>query len=163
MRALSARARGLLAAAACALVVAMLGALTTELGPWYAGLRRPPWQPPDIWFGPAWTLIFAFCALSGAAAWRATVDARRRQWLLVLWSLNAFLNLLWSLLFFRLRRPDWALAEVGLLWLSIVALALWSYRDEPRATWLVLPYLAWVTFAAVLNRAVVQLNAPFGG
>ncbi len=149
-------------AAACAAAVAVLGALSTDLGPWYAGLVRPPWQPPDLWFGPVWTLIFALAALSGASAWRALADARQRQTLLVLWSLNACLNVLWSLLFFRLHRPDWALAEVGLLWLSILGLALYSASASRRAAWLLVPYLAWVTFAAVLNYAVVDLNAPFG-
>lgn len=156
------RLRAIGVAAACALAVAVLGALSTDIGPWYAGLKRPPWQPPDVWFGPAWTLIYSLCALSAAAAWRARSDAAGRQVLLLLWACNGVLNLLWSLLFFRLQRPDWALAEVGLLWLSIVALIVASARRSRTAALLLLPYLAWVSFAATLNRAVVQLNAPFG-
>jgi translocator protein len=156
------RARAIGTAAACALAVAVLGALSTDLGTWYAGLKRPPWQPADVWFGPAWTLIFSLSALSAATAWRTMADARQRQTLLLLWSANAFFNVLWSLLFFRLHRPDWAQMEVGLLWLSIVALIVVSARASRTAAWLIVPYLAWVTFAAVLNNAVVALNAPFG-
>lgn len=159
----SPRARALGTAALCAMVVAVLGMLSTDLGTWYAGLRRPAWQPADHWFGPAWTLIYALCALSAAEAWRAQPALRARQWLLVAWSANACLNVLWSLLFFRLRRPDWALAQVVLLWLSIVILIVLSARASRRAAWLLVPYLAWVSFAATLNRAVVELNGPFGG
>jgi tryptophan-rich sensory protein len=154
----SPRARALGVAALCALGVAVLGRLSTELGPWYAALKRPPWQPADIWFGPAWTLIYALCTLSGATAWRAQPDPAGRRTLLAAWSANAFLNVLWSLLFFRLQRPDWALMEVGLLWASVVVLIVLSWRVSRLAAMLLLPYLAWVSFAAMLNRAVVQLN-----
>jgi tryptophan-rich sensory protein len=149
-------------AAAAAFAVALLGGLMTELGAWYYGLRQPSWKPPDLLFGPAWTLIFALCAASGAIAWRATTDRPQREWLLVLFALNAFLNVTWSLLFFRLQRPDWAQVEVAFLWLSIVALIMFTGRHSRRAAWLLLPYLAWVSFAALLNGAVVRLNGPFG-
>ena len=72
------------------------------------------------------------------------------------------LNVLWSLLFFRLRRPDWALGEVVALWSSIVAM-IWALAPLSKlGAGLILPYLAWVSFASVLNRAIVRLNAPFG-
>lgn len=71
------------------------------------------------------------------------------------------LNVLWSVLFFRLQRPDWAFVEVVLLWLSIVALIVGVIRYSRTAAALLVPYLAWVTFAAALNRAIVTLNAPF--
>jgi len=150
-------------AAGCALAVAALGALSTDLGHWYASLKQPSWKPPDAWFGPIWTAIFACAALSAANAWRAVRTHRQRQTLAMLWSANAFLNLLWSLLFFRLHRPDWALIEVAALWLSIVALMVTGVRWSRAASWLLVPYLAWVTLAAGLNLAVVRLNAPFGG
>ena len=149
-------------AAISALAVAMLGALMTELGDWYYGLRQPPWKPPDWLFGPAWTLIFALTAAAGVAAWRDMHGKETREWLLVLFALNGFLNVLWSLLFFRLQRPDWAQFEVAFLWLSIVVLIVYVGRHSRLAAGLLLPYLAWVTFAAVLNGAVVRLNAPFG-
>jgi tryptophan-rich sensory protein len=150
-------------AALAAVGVAALGGLMTELGTWYYGLRQPPWKPPDWLFGPAWTAIFALIAVAGIQAWRDAPDRRAREWLLALFALNAFLNVLWSLLFFRLRRPDWALIEVGFLWLSIVVLIAVLGRWSRPAAWLLAPYLAWVTFAAALNAAVVRLNAPFGG
>lgn len=138
-----------------------MGGLATDIGPWYRGIEKPSWQPPDGLFGPAWTLIYALAALAGATAWQAASDAAQRQRILLLFSLNAFLNVFWSLLFFRLQRPDLALIEVGFLWLSIVALILGLRSISPRTTWYLLPYLAWVGFAAVLNAAVVRLNPGF--
>jgi translocator protein len=149
-------------AAAAALAVAVLGALMTDLGPWYKSLRQPPWKPPDGLFGPAWTLIFALAALSGALAWRHAPSRRYREWLIALFACNGFLNVLWSLLYFRLQRPDWALLEVCLLWLSIVILIVLISRSSGRAGWLLVPYLAWVSFAAVLNWTTAGLNGPFG-
>jgi tryptophan-rich sensory protein len=76
--------------------------------------------------------------------------------------LNGFLNLLWSLLFFRLHRPDWALEEVATLWLSIALLILVLVRTARLAGLLLAPYLVWVSIAALLNFEVVRLNPPFG-
>jgi tryptophan-rich sensory protein len=155
------RLKPIAAAALAALLVAGLGALITDLSPWYYGLRQPAWKPPDLLFGPAWTLIFSLTALSGVYAWNgAPAGARRRiAWL---FALNLGLNMLWSVLFFRLRRPDWAFAEVTLLWLSIAMLMAMVAPYSKTASWLLAPYLAWVTFAAALNLQVVRLNPPFG-
>lgn len=149
-------------AALAALGVALLGALMTDLGPWYRGLQQPSWKPPDWAFGPAWTVIYALTALAGVRAWRAAPGRAQRETLLALFAINAFLNVLWSLLFFRLRRPDWALIEVVLLWLSVLALVVAAGRWSRAAAGLLLPYLAWVSFAGALNWANVRLNGPFG-
>jgi len=149
------------AAAGAALAVAGLGAAVTDLGEWYQELRQPAWKPPDWLFGPAWTLIFGLAALAGVEAWRHARAPAERARIILLFAINGALNVLWSGLFFRLHRPDWALAEVGFLWLSIVALIVGLAPLSKTASWLLVPYLAWVTFAALLNRAVVQLNSPF--
>lgn len=157
--------RWLLPASVAAVVTAItaaVGGTITQLGPWYLALKQPPWAPPDIAFGPAWTLIFGLCAISATTAWMAAPDRRTAETLLGLFALNGFLNLLWSFLFFRLQRPDFAGIEVWLLWASIALLINVVRRYSPRAAWLLAPYLLWVTFAGVLNAAVVGLNAPFG-
>jgi tryptophan-rich sensory protein len=143
-------------AAIGAVLLAGLGGLATDLGPWYAGLRQPAWKPPDLWFGPVWTLIFTLTAWSAVLGWQAAAPGvQRRRWLLAL-GLNALLNLGWSLLFFTIKRPDWALAEVVLLALSVALLI----RLAPtwRAAVLLWPYLAWVLFASTINAGVVHLN-----
>lgn len=151
-----------LVAAACALAVAALGAAASDIGPWYYGLAKPSWQPPDWLFGPAWTLIYGLAALAGVLAWRAAPTAAKRRLILVLFAANALLNVLWSELFFRLRRPDWALVEVVPFWLSILLLVAVLAPFSPAASKVLLPYLAWVAFAAALNLAIVRLNGPFG-
>lgn len=155
------RWKPVLAAAGAALVLGVIGALVTELGPWYYDLKKPPWQPPDWLFGPAWTLIFGLAALSGMLAWIHAPDARTRRRILWLFAINGVFNVLWSTLFFRLHRPDFALAEVVLLWLSILALIVMLPSTSRWSSWLLVPYLAWVTFAALLNLTIVRLNYPF--
>lgn len=156
------RWKAVAAAASAALAVAVLGGISTDIGPWYRSLVEPPWKPPDALFGPAWAVIYACAAVAGVKAWQRAESRAWREWMLGLFALNAFLNVSWSLLFFRLRRPDWALAEVGLLWLSILVLLVFLGRVSRTSGWLLVPYLAWVAFAAALNLAVVRLNGPFG-
>lgn len=153
----------IMVAALAALIVGALGATVTEIGPWYRNLVKPEWQPPDWLFGPVWTLIYALAALSAATAWRDARSGDRRDGIVTLFAMNGFLNVLWSLLFFRLKRPDWALGEVAFLWASVLVLILYFARFSRGASLLLWPYLAWVTFAAVLNMRIVQLNGPFGG
>ena len=156
------RWKPVLIAVAAALFVAVLGALMTDLGPWYAQLKQPQWKPPDWAFGPIWTTIFALAAAAGVMGWRAAPGRALREGLLVLFAANGFLNVLWSLLYFRLHRPDWALFEVPLLWLSVLALIVVLAPYAQRAAWLLAPYLVWVAIAAALNWQTVKLNGPFG-
>lgn len=145
-----------------ALCVAALGATVTDLGPWYQGLAKPGWNPTDVVFPMGWTLIYALITVAGITAWRAARTAAQAEWVIGLFALNGFLNISWSILFFRLQRPDWAFVEVIVLWLSILAMILYCGRFSKKAALLLVPYLVWVGFAGALNWAVVQLNAPFG-
>ncbi len=149
-------------ASVAALCVAALGATVTDLGPWYQGLAKPTWNPPDVVFPMGWTLIYALITVAGITAWRAARTAAQAEWVIALFALNGFLNISWSILFFRLQRPDWAFYEVIALWLSIVAMIVFCGRFSRAAALLLVPYLVWVGFAAALNWQVVQLNAPFG-
>jgi translocator protein len=148
-------------AAAGLVVTAAGGALVTQLGPWYYGLRQPSWKPPDWLFGPAWTTIFLFQAWAFVLAWEQLPQAWDRVWLMALFALTGGLNLLWSYLFFRRRRPDLALVEVFPFFGSIALLAVVTGRLDHRAGWAFAPYLVWVCFATALNIAIVRLNAPF--
>ena len=150
-------------AAGAAIFVAVLGGLMTDLGPWYFSLKQPAWKPPDWAFGPIWTTIFALSATAGVIGWRRAPTSAQREWMLLLFAANGFLNVLWSLLYFRLHRPDWSLLEVPVLWLSVLALMLLLSRFAKLAAWLLAPYLVWVAIAAALNWQTVQLNGPFGG
>lgn len=145
-----------------ALCIAALGATVTDVGPWYQALAKPAWNPPDVVFPIGWTAIYALITVAGITAWRAARTSAQAEWVVGLFALNGFLNISWSILFFRFQRPDWAFVEVTLLWLSILVLIVYCGRFSRSAALLLMPYLAWVSFAATLNWAVVQLNAPFG-
>ena len=151
----------LIVAGVAALVLTGAGGLLTEIGPWYRQLRKPSWQPPDWLFGPAWTLILACAAWSAAEAWTTAPTAGDRTLVVIMYSLNAFFHLIWSPLFFKFKRPDWALLEVPLLWLSILVPMIVVAPYSQLASLLLLPYLLWVTFAAYLNLTIVRLNGPF--
>jgi tryptophan-rich sensory protein len=144
-------------AASGAIVVAVVGARLTEIGPWYRTLKMPAWKPPDWAFGPIWTTIFALCTWSAARAW-SNAPPGERSIVVVLFAINGLLNMAWSGLFFTLKRPDLALLEVVFLWLSI-AVMIWRLRPiDELASLLLVPYLVWVTIASALTFAVVRLN-----
>lgn len=153
----------LVIAFALSYATAGVGGALTDLGPWYFSLKHPAWKPPDAAFGAIWTGIFTMCAISAWLAWQAadtSVWRRRVAWL---FGTNAVLNVLWSALYFKLQRPDWALFEVVFLWLSIAALIVGLWALSRRASALLIPYAIWVTVAAVLNYETVELNGPFNG
>jgi tryptophan-rich sensory protein len=145
---------------AAIVAMSLAGQLATDIGPWYRALVKPAWQPPDAAFGPAWTTIYACAAWACVRLWQRGDAAWRRRWLWAV-GVNAVLNVLWSALFFSLRRPDWALVQVAVLWLSIAWLVRLAWPLDRPAAALLAPYLGWVAFAAVLNGAIVRLNGPF--
>ena len=149
-------------AAIAATVVAVVGGTMTDTTGWYESLRLPSWNPPPPAFGLIWTVVFALIAAAGVNAWRAAPDSRSADSLIGLFALNGALNVMWTVLFFQLRRPDWAFVELVMLWLSIVVLIVVCARHSRSAALLLLPYLAWVTIASLLNWQVIQLNGPFG-
>ncbi len=151
----------IMVAAIAAITLGGIGGLLTEIGPWYRQLRKPSWQPPDWLFGPAWSVILGLAAWAGVLAWEAAPDSAGRTRVVVLFAINGFFHALWSPLFFRWHRPDWALVEVAFLWLSILALIVGLSPFSANAGWLLAPYLAWVSFAAYLNLTIVRLNGPF--
>ena len=147
-------------AALITLAVLGIGGAATTVDAWYWALRKPTWNPPDWLFGPAWTLILALAAWAGVLAWTRAAPADHPT-ILLLFLCNIVLHMLWSPLFFNLKRPDWALIEVPFLWASIVALMLGLARYGQACVWLLVPYLLWVGFAAYLNLTIVRLNASF--
>ena len=152
-----------IAAIAWAVTLGLLGGLLTVIGPWYKGLRKPGWQPPDWLFGPAWTVILGLAAWAAIVAWDAAVSDAQRRAVVIVFLVNGLFHLAWSPLFFKARRPDWALIEVVFLWASLVAMVAVLAPISAKAAWLIAPYLAWVSFAAFLNWTIVRLNGPFAG
>ena len=150
-------------AAIIAVLVAAVGGLATDLGPWYRGLVQPPWKPPDVVFGPVWTLLYTLTAWAGARAWwlsgvHAYPGWRQQRRVLGAFLLNGLLNVAWSAIFFLAQRPDWALVEIVLLTASVVGLIVVCAGIDRLAARLLWPYLVWVLFAATVNAGVIRLN-----
>lgn len=143
------------------LVMLANGLMTRPNHGWADTLRVSALRPPRGAFAPGWALILSFAATGGVLGWDHAPDASTRAWLVGLFVLNSLLNISWSALYFLLRRPDWALIEILLVWLSILALILFIASFSVTASFFLLPYLAWVSFASFLNLRVVQLNGPF--
>ncbi len=156
------RLRPSLVGAMAAIVVAALGASVSDIGPWYVQLQKPDWNPPNAAFGIIWTIIFSLCAISGVTAWLKVKDRKDGDALIGTFAFNGFLNVLWSLLCFRLHRLDWAMAEVIFLWFSIVAMIIVAGRLSRLAGMLLIPYLVWVSIASYLNWELLRMNGPFG-
>ena len=141
------------------LAVAGVGAAATatSVNGWYQTLNKPSWNPPDWLFGPVWTTLFV---MMGVAAWLAW---RRDGWLsartaMIWFGIQLALNMLWSVLFFGLQSPGLAFAEILVLWMAIVATVLAICERTVGGALLLTPYLAWTTFAAVLNFTIWRLN-----
>jgi translocator protein len=145
-------------AIAWAVGLCLIGGLMTPRAGWYEALNKPVWQPPGWLFGPAWTIILGLAAWSGVIAWEAAATPADQRTVIILFAVNGLFHLLWSPLFFKLQRPDWALIEVPFLWGSLVAMVAGLWPISEKAALLILPYLAWVSFAAFLNLTIVRLN-----
>jgi translocator protein len=143
-------------------VVAGLGSSATTLDSWYDGLQKPWFQPPGLVFPLAWTTLYILFTLSIGRAWNRIRNHEAKRALVSLLIVNAILNVLWSVLFFWARRPDLALIEIFPFWLSTLLPLMLLWRHERVSAWLFAPYLAWVSFAALVNFAIVALNPPFG-
>jgi translocator protein len=127
-------------------------------GDWYAGLVKPSWNPPSWLFAPVWTALYVMMAVTAWLVWRqGSAPAVRAA--LFAWVVQLALNAAWSWLFFGLHRPGLAFAELVVLWLAILVTVVLAWRVAPTAGALLLPYLAWVTFAGMLNVTLWRLNA----
>lgn len=130
-------------------------------GDWYERLRKPPWRPPNWLFGPVWAVLYVMIALSGWLVFsRAGLSGAATP--LLVYFVHLGLNWLWSAVFFGLRRPDLAMVEIVFLWISIVLTMTLFYPISPIAAYLLAPYLAWASFAAVLNFEIWRLNKSHG-
>ena len=144
-----------------AVILAASSGAIFKPGDWYREMTKPSWTPPDWVFGAGWSVLYILIAIAGWRVWeRADGDAVVLP--MAVYAIQLGLNAGWSAIFFGLKRPDWAFAEVAALWTAIVANIVVFYPIDPLAAWLLLPYLAWVTFAAALNLAVWRLNSGHG-
>ena len=134
------------------------GAVTTpKIGTWYVTLAKPSWNPPNWIFGPVWAALYFCMAIAAWLVWRQG-GFRQARVPLALFAVQLALNVLWSCIFFGLENPGLAFVEVLLLWLAIAATMVSFWWRSMVAGILFVPYLAWVSFASVLNFAIWRLN-----
>lgn len=124
---------------------------------WYPLLNKPAWTPPNWVFAPVWTFLYAAMAVSAWRVWRATDDLGAQRTFRLFRTQLAF-NALWSILFFALRRPDWALVDIAILWATLLMMLIWFWRIDWIAGVLWALYVAWVTYAFALNAAIWNMN-----
>jgi benzodiazapine receptor len=127
-------------------------------GEWYASLTKPAWTPPNAVFGPVWTALYVLMGVAAWLVWRKAGFSGAPV-ALGLFVAQLALNALWSYLFFGLHRPGAAFAEIVVLWLAILGTVIGFWRVRPAAGALLIPYLAWVTFASGLNVQLWRLNS----
>ncbi len=125
---------------------------------WYAGLVKPALNAPSWVFWPAWATLYFLMGIAAFLLWRKGFERKDVKMALGLFSFQLFLNAIWSIVFFGLRNPGWALVDIILLWLAIIWTIVVFYRISRSTAWLLAPYILWVSFAAYLNYSIWLLN-----
>jgi benzodiazapine receptor len=150
---------GLIAFILLCQLVGGLGSLATvpNIPTWYAGLEKPPWNPPNWVFGPMWTTLYLLMAVSAWLVWRDTGKRWFSKSLLPFW-LQLVANGIWSPLFFCLHQTFLGLVDIVLLWGLILWTLITFFHIRRLAAWLLLPYLLWVTYATTLNFFIWEKN-----
>jgi translocator protein len=145
--------------AICLLAGALGGWATSQsILDWYPTLNKPAWNPPPWIFAPVWTTLYVLMAIAAWLVWKKDTRFSGVRVALLLFFVQLALNCLWPFLFFKFRSPAWALVEVVTL-LIMVALTAWAFfTQSKRAGLLMLPYLAWASFATFLNFTIWRLN-----
>lgn len=149
----------LITAVSLTVVLGAVGGLVTapEIPTWYAGLTKPSFNPPNWLFGPVWTTLYILMGISCYLVWKQQPSPERNKALSV-FIIQFVLNFCWSFIFFGMHATGWALAEMILLWITILITIFSFARFSKTAAWLLVPYISWVSFAMLLNGAIWRLN-----
>lgn len=154
------------------LLVGFVGSVftTPAIANWYAFLNKPSFSPPNWLFAPVWTTLYILMGISLALVWNGIKEDKkdkkdkkdktdkRVQTAIIFFAFQLVLNSVWSILFFGLKSPGLALVEIVFLWLAILLTIIKFYKISKIAACLLIPYLAWVSFASILNFAILKLN-----
>jgi tryptophan-rich sensory protein len=134
-----------------------IGSLATmpSIPTWYAGLNKPVFNPPNWIFGPVWTILYILMGISLFLLWQKRKDAKQA---IILFLIQLSLNLLWSFMFFGWHWIGLAFVEILFLWLFILLTMIKAYPVSKTASFLLLPYILWVSFASFLNLNIWLLN-----
>lgn len=129
-----------------------------SLETWYNTLNKPVFNPPGWVFGPVWILLYTFMGIALYLVYQKIGESSLAKWALIVFFIHLFLNAIWTIIFFGMQNPGLAFFEIIILWIFIIAVIILFYRIDSRTIYLLLPYLLWVSFAAVLNFYLWRLN-----
>jgi len=129
-----------------------------EIGGWFATLKKPSFNPPNEVFAPVWTILYILIGISAYLVWKRRDDSSAFKWTVAFYILQLVLNFSWSLVFFRMHDLFGALIVIKVLWLMILATIIYFGKFSKAASWLMVPYLLWVSFATMLNFSIYLLN-----
>lgn len=142
----------------CLITCTASGVITaTSVNSWYQQLRKPGFTPPDWVFAPIWTVLFIGMGIACWRVWRAKAH-NLRQAALFFFTVQLVLNVTWSIFFFGLRKIDWALIEIVMLLFVIIICTFLFWKVDQLAGLLFIPYVAWVSYAMILNASICSLN-----
>lgn len=150
----------LIASIALCFFVAYAGSLVTmpAIEGWYAALEKPVFNPPNWVFGPVWTVLYALMGISLYLIWQRDQHEKKEKQALFVFIIQLFLNFLWSFVFFGLQMPVAAFLVILTLWLAIFNTIVQFRKFNKTAAYLLYPYLAWVTYASLLNLFIAAMN-----
>lgn len=131
---------------------------THSVTTWYATIEKPFFNPPNWVFAPVWTTLFVLMGVSLYLVWKKGLKTKRVKTALIIFSIQLVLNILWSIIFFGLKSPFYAFLEITMLWTAILLTIFKFYKVSKTAAYLLIPYILWVSFAAVLNFSIVVMN-----
>lgn len=141
----------------CLAVGGISGALTADaIQNWYLTLHKPSWNPPNGVFAPVWTTLYLMMGVSLGIIW--SKNHPKTNLAIGLFMVQITLNFFWSLVFFRWQSPQWAFVEIIFMWIAIFLTIRTFYQINKMASYLLIPYILWVSFAAFLNYTIWQLN-----
>lgn len=133
-------------------------ATSNNVNTWYPELNKPSFNPPNWLFGPVWTVLYIMMGISLYLVWNKPAGEPRRRAITVFF-IQLALNFLWSFVFFEWHQIGWALADISLLWLTLLWCIILFAKIHRTAAWLLVPYILWVSFATALNASIFMLNS----
>lgn len=130
----------------------------TGVESWYQTIQKPSWNPPNWVFGPVWTTLYVMMGIALWLVWKEDTSRELKMIAAILFGVQLILNFLWSFVFFRLEQPGFAFLEILFMWIAILATIFAFAQVNKTAAWLLVPYISWVSFAAILNFTIWRLN-----
>ena len=130
----------------------------TGVDSWYQTIHKPSWNPPGWVFGPVWTTLYILMGIGLFLVWKPDAGNSIKKKAIILFAVQLMLNFFWSFIFFNQQQIGWAFMEIIVLWVMILATIFAFGKISKTAAWLLVPYISWVSFAAMLNYTIWRLN-----